>query len=159
MEVRFKQQQGHRPLLRQGSSSLSWLEWFYSRVVCTFATTVVQFSCQHLVAAGEETKQHPAPSPHQKINSPTVFTNSHTKAAWLPYSPTKSLHFWSQAKGFVCTGGPYKLLKWMFKFGGLNHSFLETDRTPQFLNIINLLQQEEGNFDKVAALSIHCFCL
>lgn len=41
----------------------------------------------------------------------------------------------------------------MFKFGGLNPNFLETDRTPQFINTMNLLQQEEGNFIKVATLS------
>lgn len=45
--------------------------------VCTSATRVVQFSHQHRVAASEETKQRPTPKP----TFPTVFTNSHTKAA------------------------------------------------------------------------------
>lgn len=42
-------------------------------------------------------------------------------------SPKRCPHFLSQAKGFICTGGLCKLLKWMFKFGGPNHNFLETE--------------------------------
>lgn len=70
MENGFKQEQGHRPLLRPGSSSLSWPEWFYGRVVCTSARTLVQFSRQHLVPACKETKQPPTPPPHQKPDVP-----------------------------------------------------------------------------------------
>lgn len=148
MEAWFKQQQGHRPLLRPGSSSLSWLEWFYSGVVCTCATTVVQLSHQHLVAAAEETKQRPRPS-HQKPTPPQYSPRATQKEH---DSPTRTLHFWSQDKGFICTGGLYKLLKWMLIFGWLNH-ILETDRTPQFLNPMNLLQEEEGNYGKAVTLS------
>lgn len=62
----------------------------------------------------------PKTNKHPPQYSPTATPRQHD-------SPTRCLHFSSQAKGFICTAGLCKLLKWMFEFGGLNYNFLETE--------------------------------
>lgn len=78
---------GIRPLLRPGSSSLSRLEWFYSRAVCTSATSGSVFtstSCSSIW--GNKTMPNTITTP--KTNIPTLFT--HQKPTTPHYSHTKT---------------------------------------------------------------------
>lgn len=143
---------GIRPLLRPGSSSLSARMVSQSCLYFCHKSGSIFTSTSCSSTWGIKTTPNTITTP--KTNIPTLITHQNPTATQKQHdSPTQCLHFWSQAKDFLCTGGLYKLLKWMLKFGGLNHNFLETNRTLQFLNTINLLQQEECNFFKVASLS------